>query len=1754
MLLSPQVLWNTGPRSSRSEMRQSAQAGAGRAHQTLAEPKATQRVCGRTVVRGSTSCSRLLFVGIIPILLLTDQVVQASGSDVTTRLHFSKKYLPYNETIDLLSNIVRNHSALAKLFSIGKSVEKRDLWVVKLTTDRSVKPPLKPLLKLVGGIHGNEALSSQLLLMLVEHLLDQFGKDSRVTRLLNQTELHILPIANPDGREVAREGDCDGAGGDARSTGRENANGIDLNQDFPGPFDSNQDAWLNKQNETLSLMRWTVANPFVLSASLHTGGLVVAYPYDSLPPPPADRKPSVVGQKSPSPDDQLFQYLAQIYSKNHPRMLRGSSCDEESNHFENGITNGAEWYAQKGGMADFNYAFSNCLETTLELSCCKYPNASQLVQEWNDNWRSLIGYMEQVHMGIKGLIRNRDSMAPVKQATVAVEGIKHNVTSSLRGEFWRLLLPGTYNITVTAPGYKTLLKRNVSVRTGAATTVDLILEPQVANTVHKESFDDTDKTMEKDIDDFLFATPPEFRHHNYKALTDFLHMLNERFPHLTRLTSIGRTVEHREMWVLEISNQPGIHEPGEPEMKIVANMHGNEVVGREISLLMAQLLCEGYGKTSRITKIINSTRVFIMPSMNPDGYEKAKEGDYESLTGRTNANNVDLNRNFPDQYLGNQTEAGKDKFEPETLAMMSWITSRPFVLSANLHGGALVANYPYDGNIAKVDHMYSGTPDDNLFRMLARVYSRLHPKMHMGEACAKGFKDRFDEGITNGAQWYILYGGMQDFNYLHSNCFELTIEMGCQKFPYANQLEKYWDDNKRPLLKFIELTHIGIKGFVRDESGRALRNVPIHVSSIKHDVRSAEDGDYWRLLQPGTYQVSAVVDGIHADTKSVTVPDDQEKQPVLVDFKVNVEEVHWAKENDFSIAQNMARKYLTLAELNNEMELLRADNQVIFNVKQAYDEGNGRSSLKVLEFMHISNEMNSGAKPRVLLLGGLRSSQAVGREILMKFARHLAEGYRKQVKQYRDLIDNMVIHIVPYVDSVWSPENGDDSGSCDVSIDSNDDVNHLFSAGNRSDPRVRILIKLFEQFGYAAALNLESGAMGVRLPTLNESETDSAEILTKLTESLDAIGGSCSRGIPEELPGSFLDYAYQQHSAFIATAYVECCARPSASDLYQLYQRVQPTLIQFLTRALAMSVAGIVHSEQGGGIVHNVQLTVTTSSRPNVPILSDGAFSFLAPPGTLYIAASAPGYEVVLAGVTKGPRPLRLDPLILSINTDSGLFGGYEGVTQLLKEVERNYPTHTKLTSLGRLGSHSRDLWLLELSSVPSGPHHAPHQPETLITAGHLGNDVAAIQTALGLARVLASRYGKDNLITQILNTTKVFIVPMVAVDEVIDAKQTGSFDCSQAKHNYSSYEHIFNNSSDGVRLNVGMYSQGEHPSSLWSLAALSQWLSSSSSHMVSSLSLKSGANGILFAGRSGPEEKAAYNLARSLRRLGLQLQDIDRSGRACSFKSIHNRKGIKAAQSDIQSEASLGIQGTFESALAQNGVFSVAAFTSCCPVPSEDQRRMIAEALKPALLKFLAMVHEGIEGRVETASGKPLEHSRVIVDGVSLIKRTDHDGRFYLPLPAGHYAVEVVQEGFFNMTKFVTVLTQDPHVSVVFRVDVSNFLSSAWSTIAIFVLVLLMLTGMCVLIAAQQWFNGTLFGRGELLRRKGFMPVATYDDARNDALEFKSVRKISPSSFTMLNGYSDLRALELSSSDADIDEIYRPEFINGGIRRNRNS
>lgn len=57
-------------------------------------------------------------------------------------------------------------------------------------------------------------------------------------------------------------------------------------------------------------------------------------------------------------------------------------------------------------MQDFNYARSNAFEITFELSCCKYPPASTIPDQWELNKESLIKYLEQVHNGIKGKYSN----------------------------------------------------------------------------------------------------------------------------------------------------------------------------------------------------------------------------------------------------------------------------------------------------------------------------------------------------------------------------------------------------------------------------------------------------------------------------------------------------------------------------------------------------------------------------------------------------------------------------------------------------------------------------------------------------------------------------------------------------------------------------------------------------------------------------------------------------------------------------------------------------------------------------------------------------------------------------------------------------------------------------------------------------------------------------------------------------------------------------------------------------------------------------------------------------------------------------------------------------------------------------------------------------------------------------------------------------------------------------------------------------
>lgn len=165
---------------------------------------------------------------------------------------------------------------LARLFSIGNSVEGRPLWVLRLTAGLGPPPtpaavgldaagpllPGRPQVKLVGNMHGDETVSRQVLVYLARELASGYRRgDPRLVRLLNTTDVYLLPSLNPDGFERAREGDCGlGDSGPPGTSGRDNSRGRDLNRSFPDQFSTREPPSLDEVPEVRALIDWIRRN------------------------------------------------------------------------------------------------------------------------------------------------------------------------------------------------------------------------------------------------------------------------------------------------------------------------------------------------------------------------------------------------------------------------------------------------------------------------------------------------------------------------------------------------------------------------------------------------------------------------------------------------------------------------------------------------------------------------------------------------------------------------------------------------------------------------------------------------------------------------------------------------------------------------------------------------------------------------------------------------------------------------------------------------------------------------------------------------------------------------------------------------------------------------------------------------------------------------------------------------------------------------------------------------------------------------------------------------------------------------------------------------------------------------------------------------------------------------------------------------------------------------------------------------------
>lgn len=360
----------------------------------------------------------------------------------------------------------------------------------------------------------------------------------------------------------------------------------------------------------------------------------------------------------------------------------------------------------------------------------------------------------------------------------------------------------------------------------------------------------------------LFAIPGTTlgSYHTYASMGADLKVYAQTYPSLTKLISIGKSTENRDLWALKISDNPNQQED-EPELRFIGAMHGDEPVGMENTLYFATKLLEGYGQNARITKLVNGSEIWLIPNMNPDGLVHEQRG---------NANDLDLNRSFPEgtlQDLGNVFDGPKintSGLEAEVAAMMKFSASQSFTASINFHGGTVVANYPYDTN----NNGYpddAPTPDDGLFRELALTYSRQNQTMYNSY--------EFEQGITNGDEWYEVAGGMQDWNYRYLSDYHLTVELSYEKQPDASEIPSFWQENEESMMQYAEAIHWGVRGVVTRATDGAPVYAKVKISGNSQAVYSdPQVGDYHRLLLPGKYSFTFSAPGYESKTvKNVEV-------------------------------------------------------------------------------------------------------------------------------------------------------------------------------------------------------------------------------------------------------------------------------------------------------------------------------------------------------------------------------------------------------------------------------------------------------------------------------------------------------------------------------------------------------------------------------------------------------------------------------------------------------------------------------------------------------------------------------------------------------------------------------------------------------------------------------------------------------------------------------------------------------------------
>jgi len=361
-------------------------------------------------------------------------------------------YPTYPAYVAMMQSFETTYPGLCELHSIGLTGNGREILYLKITNHSNDTFP-KPRFNYTSSMHGDETTGYILMLRLIDYLLSNYGTNPSITQLVDNQEIWINPLANPDGTYY-------GGDNSVANAVRYNSQNIDFNRNFPDYDDGQHPDNLPWSIETLVFMNFADSLHFTMGANFHGGAEVVNYPWDT--------------QVGLHPDDAWWVFISREYADT---VHANSTGLNYLTFLDDGITNGYAWYEVAGGRQDYMNYYNRCREMTIELSNIKNPAASTLPDYWNYNYKSLLNTIKQANYGLRGIVTDSLTGAPLI-ASAFIQGhdeFNTDVMSEMPyGAYFRLINAGSYQVTFSAPGYqsKTIA---VSISNYQATQLDVQL-------------------------------------------------------------------------------------------------------------------------------------------------------------------------------------------------------------------------------------------------------------------------------------------------------------------------------------------------------------------------------------------------------------------------------------------------------------------------------------------------------------------------------------------------------------------------------------------------------------------------------------------------------------------------------------------------------------------------------------------------------------------------------------------------------------------------------------------------------------------------------------------------------------------------------------------------------------------------------------------------------------------------------------------------------------------------------------------------------------------------------------------------------------------------------------------------------------------------------------------------------------------------------------------------------------------------------